>query len=70
MTERLLNVYVAKNNLKPHYSNIYYYETDPAKIESERPKFLNSLFSEIKNKILFSLYTLGPKRLRRMFRHK
>ncbi len=70
MTERLLNVYVAKNNLKPHYSNIYYYETDPAKIESESPKFSHSLFSEIKNKILFSLYTLGPKRLRRMFRHK
>ena len=68
MAERLLNVYVAKNKLKPHYSNIYYYESDPTK--NVNKKFLYQIVYLIKDKIIFSLYKIGPERLSRMLKQK
>lgn len=60
MTERLLNVYILKNKLKPEYFNIYFYDDKarPSTLLRKKRCFVRKLLSLLKIKLIFWLINL------------
>ena len=63
MTERLFNVYILKNNLKPKYFNIYFYgdEAESSNIFMRMGRFVYHLLRLCKHELTFRLLDLKRK---------
>lgn len=67
ITERLLNVYVRKNKLKPVYSSVYFYDKDvkPAGFLSSFGRFIFCVAKALRNDLLFMILTSNSINIKR-----
>ncbi len=71
ITERLLNVYVRKNKLKPVYSSVYFYDKDvkPGGFLRRFGKFIFCVAKTLRNNLLFMILTSNSINLKRRIKN-